>query len=183
MAIHIGDKHIVLVGMMGTGKTAVGQALARRLGRPFIDTDRLVEAREGRSVAELFQERGEAYFRDTECAAIREATDASPSVIATGGGALLRQENREALRKRSLIIWLKADLPDLARRVARGGAKRPMLKGAGSEERLRQLLKEREPVYAEADWSMDTTGKSVTDVVQAILHRIEGGGTMKQEGR
>jgi shikimate kinase len=104
-------------------------------------------------------------------------------VIATGGGALLRRENLEALRTRGLLIWLKADLNDLAHRVARGGAKRPMLKDTGQEERLQQLLTEREPVYAEADWSVDTTGKSVTDVVQTILHRIEGGGAMKQEGR
>ncbi len=174
---------MVLVGMMGTGKTVVGRALARRLNRPFYDTDQLIEAREGRSIAAIFEVNGEAYFRDMEAAVIREVAAKPPAVIATGGGALLRQDNREAVRKRGLMIWLKADLSDLARRVARGGAKRPMLKESGHEERLRQLLNEREPVYAEADWSVETTGKSVTDVVQTILHRIDGGDERQREGR
>lgn len=174
---------MVLVGMMGTGKTVVGRALARRLNRPFYDTDQLIEAREGQTIAAIFETAGEAHFRDVEAAVIREVAAKPSAVIATGGGALLRRDNREALRQRSLMIWLKADLPDLARRVARGGAKRPMLKEEGREERLQQLLAQREPLYAEADWSVETTGKSVTDVVRAILHRVDGGDKRQREER
>lgn len=181
MAKHIGDKHIVLVGMMGTGKTAVGQALARHLGRPFIDTDRMVEAREGRSVAELFQERGETYFRDTECAAIREATDASPSVIATGGGALLRQDNRDRLTRRGVLVWLQSDIDEIIRRTAKRQAARPLMNVENPKENLQRLLAEREPFYAEAPCVVNTTGKSVKEVASVIARWVEGHQTVQQE--
>lgn len=174
---------MVLVGMMGTGKTVVGRALARRLKRPFYDTDQMIEAKEKRPITAIFEKHGEPYFRELETAVVRELAEKPAAVIATGGGTLLRRENRELLRTRGLLIWLKADLDDLANRVARGGAKRPLLKGAGDKERLRQLQAEREPVYAEADWTVETAGKTVTGVVETILHRIEGGDEMQQEGR
>ncbi|MBI3620604.1 MAG: shikimate kinase [Nitrospirae bacterium] len=167
--------------MMGTGKTAVGRALAQRLGRPFYDTDHLIESREGRSVAAIFETEGELYFRDVESAVIRETTAHPAAVIATGGGALLRRENRERLNQRGLLVWLKADLHEMTRRVSMTKNKRPLLKGTPQAERLKQLLTEREPLYAEAAVTVETTGKSVGEVVSLIVGRLRGHPTTQQE--
>ena len=181
MAIRIEGKHVVLVGMMGTGKTAVGRALARRLKRPFYDTDRLIEAREGRPIPVMFESSGEAHFRDVEAAVIREVAAKPAGVIATGGGALLREENRAALTQRGVLIWLKADLETMVNRT-KGRSTRPLLNVQDRRAQLAALLAERSPHYAVADVSVETTGKHVEEVTQMIVHRIEGG-DMRQEGR
>jgi shikimate kinase len=173
---------VVLVGMMGTGKTAVGRLLAKRLKRPFIDTDRLVEEREGCSVAQLFRTKGEAYFREVETTVIREAVEKAPSVIATGGGALLRQETREALTRRGLLVWLKAELDEMVRRTAKRPGARPLLTAGDPSTQLQQLLVEREPFYAQAALNVDTTGKSIDEVASMILNGIEEVARGRQEG-
>jgi shikimate kinase len=181
--IDIGSKHIILVGMMGTGKTAVGRRLAMRMGRPFYDTDQLIEEREGCSVAELFDAKGEAYFRDVECDVVREAVGRPPAVIATGGGVLQRRENRDRLHGRGVVIWLAADLDELARRTAKRPQTRPLLKGQEPKVNLERLLADRERFYGEAEFSVDTTGKRVHDVASMILNRLRGGRAGRQEDR
>jgi shikimate kinase len=182
VAIRIDGKHVVLVGMMGTGKTAVGRALATRLKRPFYDTDRLIEAREGRSIQAIFGASGEPYFRDVETTVIQQAVGKPVGVIAIGGGALLREENRSALSQRGVQVWLKADLDTMLTRT-KGRSTRPLLNVQDRTAELARLLEERTPLYAKADMSVETTGKRVEEVTQMILNRIEGGDEMRQEGR
>lgn len=183
MAIHIGDKHIVLVGMMGTGKTVVGRTLARRMERPFYDTDRLIEERKGQTIAKIFSAHGEAYFREIESAVIREAVAKPPAVIATGGGALQRQENRDALKRRGMLVWLTADVHEMVQRTSKRAKTRPLLRGQDTASHLRQLLAEREPFYAEAAFVVDTTDKNVNEVTAMIMKKIEGGQMVRQEER
>jgi len=167
---------VVLVGMMGTGKTAVGRALARRLKRPFYDSDRLIEEREGRSIPAIFQSDGEAHFRDLEAAVIRDVVERPVGVIATGGGALVREENRSALKRRGVLVWLKADLETMVSRT-RGRSTRPMLDVQDQRAQLGDLLAARTPFYSEAALNVETSGRTVREVVETIMNRL-GGGSM-----
>jgi shikimate kinase len=180
VTIQIKDRHIVLVGMMGAGKTTVGELLARELGRPLLDTDRLVEEKESRSIAEIFSHAGEAYFRQAESDAIREAVSHPPAVIATGGGALLREENRVRLAGDGVLIWLQADLETLMRRTAQMEGVRPLRDAphgntVDQQRRLAGMMAERTPYYAQADIVVDTTDRSCQAVTQTILERLRGG--------
>ena len=144
--------HVVLVGMMGTGKTTVGRLLADRLGRPFFDSDEMVEARTGHTVAELFEASGESGFRAEESAALSEGlADPTPSVIAAAGGAVLDPTNRRLIRQAEadggLVVWLQADVAVLAERVVTG-THRPLL-GDDPTANLTRLATVREPLYAE----------------------------------
>jgi shikimate kinase len=168
--------------MMGTGKTAVGRALAKRLGRSFIDTDRLVEQQEGCPISDIFSRHGEEYFRDLEAGVIRAAVNRPPAVIATGGGALLREENRAVLKQGGLLIWLQADVETMVTRT-KGRSNRPLLNVQDRKAQLAALLKARTPIYAKADLSVETSGQHVEEVTQMILNSIEGGDEMRQEGR
>lgn len=167
---------------MGTGKTAVGRALAKRLQRPFYDTDRLIEAREGRSILTIFGTSGEPHFRDVEAAVIREVVSRPEGVIATGGGALLKEENRAALRQRGVLIWLKADIATMLTRT-QGRSTRPLLNVQDRTADLSRLLTERTPMYAETDMNVETTERRVDEVTQMILNQIEDGDDMRQEGQ
>ncbi|MGH9272428.1 MAG: shikimate kinase [Ilumatobacteraceae bacterium] len=163
-------RHLVLVGMMGAGKTTVGEAVAARLDRRFADSDELIEARTGRTVREIFEADGEAAFRALETEALVEALDDhEPLVIAAAGGVVLRQANRDALtRDDALVVWLQADPEVLADRVEVGDH-RPLL-GDDPEAALRRLLPEREQWYAEvADEVVDTGGLPVDQVVDRIV--------------
>jgi len=173
---------VVLIGMMGTGESAVGRALARRLKRPFYDTDRLIEEREGRSITAIFQSNGEDYFRQVESAVIRDVTAKPVGVVASGGGALLNEENRAALRGRGVLIWLKADLETMVQRT-RGRLTRPLLNVQDQTVQMERLLAQRTPLYATAEFSVETTGKAIEEVTRMIVRRIEGDGEMQQEGR
>jgi shikimate kinase len=164
------DRHIVLVGMMGSGKTTVGRVLASRLGRSLLDTDALIEAREGRTVRDIFVDDGEPAFRTIEAAVLNESLSSpSPVVIAAAGGVVLCQENRDALQASGArVIWLRADPAVLAERV-RGGPHRPLLDD-DPEGTLARMYEQREALYREvADVIVTVDGRSVSDVVEAVL--------------
>jgi shikimate kinase len=163
-------QHLVLVGMMGSGKTSVGRLAAERLHRPFVDTDALIEARTGRTVRQIFVEDGEAAFRDAEVDALADSlASAEPSVIAAAGGVVLRPENRAALKRaRARVIWLCAD-PELLAERARSGGHRPLL-DADPEGMLRTMWAERESLYRDAaDAIVRVDGRTVYEVVEAVL--------------
>jgi len=161
---------VVLVGMMGSGKTTVGRRVAAKLGYKFIDTDDLVVARAGKSVREVFEHDGEAMFRAHEAQALAEALATSvDAVVAAAGGSVLSAENRMLLRNSSaVVLWLDADVPSLTERTARS-PHRPLLDGDASA-RLTQLDTERRSLYTEvADERIDTAGLSLEDVVQRVV--------------
>ncbi len=170
MADEDAAKHLVLVGMMGAGKTTVGRACAASLGRPFVDTDELVSVNAGGlSVAELFELEGEAGFRSREQQAVADACASPvPIVIACGGGVVVDPDNRRELRRVGFVVWLQAPAEELHRRVGPDSG-RPLLAagGPGSLERIAAL---REGAYAStADETVDTTGRTVAEVVAEVL--------------
>ena len=160
---------IVLTGFMGTGKTQVGRRLARLLGRPFVDTDDLVEAAAGRPVAEIFATEGESRFRAREREAVEQACGVPEAVIATGGGTVLDPENRRRLASAGPIVCLSARPEDILRRVG-NPAGRPLLVGSPHERlsRIQALLAERAPSYAFAAHTVDTTGLTLDQVAACV---------------
>lgn len=169
---------IVLIGFMGSGKTVVGQEIARRLGRPFVDTDAMVEDAAGMRVAEIFARFGEARFRALERDAIASVSMSGTvrdAVVATGGGAMLDPENRRRLKAIGPIVWLDADVESIVARVG-GDTSRPLLRGADVAARVRALLEERESAYATADHRVDTSRRSVTAVADAVLATVAATG-------
>jgi shikimate kinase len=172
-------RHVVLVGLMGSGKTTTGRLLAEALGRPLVDSDLLIEATTGRTVREIFATDGEAAFRTLETAALVEALGRpEPLVIAAAGGVVLREENRRALLDAdAFVVWLQADLAVLESRAATG-VHRPLLDDdpAGA---LRQMSLDRAERYAEvADAAVDTTARPPDVVVAEILRLLE----LEEEG-
>jgi shikimate kinase len=143
------DRSIVLVGLMGVGKSTVGRRLAKRLGVGFVDSDEEIERAADRSIAEIFEHYGEESFRDGERRVIARLIDGSPKVIATGGGAFLNDETRALILERCIAVWLDADLEVLAERVSRRD-QRPLLRGKEPLPVLEGLATIRNPVYAEA---------------------------------
>lgn len=170
------ERHLVLVGMMGVGKTSAGHRLALRLGRPFIDIDRVIEERAGKTVPEIFAGEGEPAFRALEADAVRETLDSDTwAVVAFGGGAVLDAATRDRARRAALVVWLQAPPRELARRVSasttRSGRRaRPLLTGGPPEATLEALAAEREAAYREvAHVLVDTTGRSPSQVATAVL--------------
>jgi shikimate kinase len=164
------SQHIVLVGMMGVGKSSVGRLLARRLGRPLVDSDAVIEERTGRTVREIWTTDGEPAFRDLETDALLDALESSePSVIAAAGGVVLSERNRRALeRSGAHVVWLLADVDLLLGRV-RNGMHRPLLDD-DPEGVLRTMFSSRAPLYREvADAIVSVDRRSVQDVAQAVL--------------
>jgi shikimate kinase len=164
------DQHLVLIGMMGVGKTTVSRVLSERLGRPVLDSDAVIEARTGRTVREIFADDGEPAFRSLETEVLLEAlASPTPSIIAAAGGVVLSPVNRTALAESNArVVWLCADPATLVERV-RSGAHRPLLDDdpAGT---LQRMFTEREPLYREvADAIVRVDQRSVSDVVEAIL--------------
>lgn len=160
--------NIVLVGFMGTGKSAVGRALARRLRRRYVDTDGIIRQQTCMSIAEIFSEFGETAFRDVETEAAREAAAHRNVVIATGGGILGRDENVEILRSTGILVCLTAQ-PEVIARRTRPWTSRPLLANAPDpEERVRTLLAERAERYALADYTIDSSDLEIPDVVERI---------------
>lgn len=165
-------ERVLLVGMMGVGKTTVGQALAHRLGAAYFDSDRQVERRTGLTVPEIFAERGEAAFRAEEREALVEAIGSEgPVVVSVAGGAVLDAENRRMVREGGTVVWLRADVETLAARVG-AGAGRPLL-GDDPAAALAQLYEVRRPVYAEvADVVVDVDDLTPEEAVERILAAI-----------
>lgn len=165
---------VVLIGYRGTGKSTVGALLAQRLGRPFVDLDRAIEAAAGCSIAALFANQGEPAFRDWEERMIAEESDQGEKVLATGGGAILRESNRIALRRHGVVIWLSAAPEVIAERL-RGDAERPALTSLGTLGEVRDVLAARAPLYQSlADREVSTEGRSPEEVVATILGILPG---------
>jgi shikimate kinase/3-dehydroquinate synthase len=164
--------NVVLIGFMGTGKTAVGELVASRLGRPFLDTDTLIEQRAGRPIAKIFAESGEPAFRQLEAQVVAQAANCAGSVIATGGGVVLDRANMDRLRRNGVIIALQADAQSILARVG-GGACRPLL-GDDPEGNVRRLLRERDALYREADLVVETSALSVDGVAERVVAFVAG---------
>ncbi|ATC30884.1 shikimate kinase [Caulobacter vibrioides] len=162
------DKTIVLVGLMGVGKSSVGRRLANVLGLPFRDADNEVEAAAGRSISEIFAELGEPAFRDGERRVIARLLDEPPHVLATGGGAFVNAETRALINEKAVSVWLKADVELLARRVSRKD-NRPLVRGKDPVKVLTELAEARYPAYAEAKVHVETGDTPHMVAVEAIL--------------
>ena len=172
----LGRRSIVLVGMMGAGKSSIGRRLAQRLGIPFIDADAEIETAAGMTIAEIFARDGEPFFRSREARVIARLLDQAPQVLATGGGAYMNESTRASICQRGISVWLKADFEVLMRRVKRRSGDRPMLQGDPAE-RVRHLIEERYPIYAEADamvMSRDVPHETIVNEIVTELARKLG---------
>ena len=165
-------KNVVLVGFMGTGKSAVGKLLARQLDRPFIDLDRKIEQKAGRTVQQIFAQDGEPAFRRLEAEAVREAAALKEHVIATGGGVMCDEKNVQALKASGVLICLTASPDVILERTSASSVSRPLLAGADPKERIETLLKLRAPYYAQSDWTIDTSNRPLQEVVEEILCKL-----------
>jgi shikimate kinase len=174
--VNDGDaRHLVLVGLMGAGKSTVGAACADRLHRPFVDTDEVVVATTGQSIAEIFRDGGERAFREVERKVVADVCESpEPLVIACGGGAVLDPENRRRLHRAGFVVWLRAAASELATRVHDQGIDRPLLASGRTEDELDRLAQLREPAYeAAAHTQVDTDGRSVDEVVDAVIEELD----------
>ena len=167
-------EHILLIGMMGAGKTTIGSLLADKLGRPYIDNDRQVEHMTGMTVPEIWQKEGEEAFRRQEAAAVQAAAASPrPAVIGVAGGAVLDADNRKAIAEAGTVVWLRAETDTLAGRVGEGEG-RPLLSGPeGAAKALAQLQEDRRPLYAElADIVIDVDGLEIEEVLDRVLRSL-----------
>ena len=162
---------LVLVGLMGAGKSSVGRRLAARLALPFTDADAEIEAAAGMTVSEIFARHGEPAFRDGERRVIVRLLGDPVHVLATGGGAFMEPRTRAVIRERAVSIWLRAEHDELVRRVSRR-SDRPLLKGADPRVVLERLMAERYPIYAEADLTVASGGGSTDETVVRILEQL-----------
>jgi shikimate kinase len=162
------DRSIVLVGLMGAGKTTVGRRLAKRLGLPFVDSDGEIEKAADQSIPEIFERFGEASFRDGERRVMRRLIEGAPKVIATGGGAFVDPETRALILDHCVAVWLKAEPETLAARVARRND-RPLLQGKDALATLRGLGEARNPSYAEAHLHVSSRGGPHEKTVERIV--------------
>ncbi len=163
---------IVLVGLMGVGKSTIGRRLAARLGLPFVDADSEIEQAAGRSISEIFDDYGEAAFRDGERRVLARLLDGRPRVIATGGGAFMDESSRALILREAVSIWLNADIDTLVARTSRRDT-RPLLKQGDPRIILERLMKERTDIYAMADIHIESDDGPHDRVVDAILKALE----------
>jgi shikimate kinase len=152
----LGHRSIVLVGMMGVGKSSVGRRLSARLSIPFVDADAEIEQAAGMSIADIFAKYGEAYFRSGEARVIARLLEGGPQVLAAGGGAFISEETRALIKAKGVSIWLHAELDVLVRRITKRKNERPLLQNGDPADTLRRLLAEREPIYAQADLTIES---------------------------
>lgn len=166
------DRPVVLIGLMGAGKTKTGKALAVRLGLDFVDSDDVIVAREGMGIPDIFAQKGEAHFRAVERAVIAELLTGKPCIIATGGGAVMTPGTDELIFSQSLSIWLKAELDVLLERVSRRPEKRPLLKNGNPADILRGLMDKRHPVYAKAALHVQSTRAPIKENLNSVVKAL-----------
>jgi len=175
--LEVATRSIVLVGLMGAGKTCIGRLLARKLNIPFADSDEEVVKAAAQPIADIFRVYGEAAFRDCERRIIKRLLNGEAKVLASGGGAFLDQQTRSQIRARGTSIWLRADLDLLlARTTGRPG--RPLLETADPRAVLQALMVERYPIYAEADIVVDTTNEEKAVTVERIMSALDAAGAL-----
>lgn len=166
----LGRRSLVLVGLMGCGKSSIGKRLAVKLGLPFVDADEEIERVAQKSITEIFHDHGEAFFRDREAKVISRLLAAGPQVLATGGGAFMIADTRAKIREAGLSIWLRAELHVLLRRVSKRDT-RPLLKG-DAEGVMRNLMQIRYPVYSEADITVESRDVPHDGIVAEIIAAV-----------
>jgi shikimate kinase len=169
---NIVNKPIVLVGMMGSGKSTIGKRLAYRLNMQFYDSDKVIEEREGLSVLDIFDYRGEEYFRNKEIEVIKEIMGYGTIVLSTGGGSFMIDEIRDLIKDKAISIWLKANVDTLHERVSRRNT-RPMLIGENKREVIEQLVEERYPFFETADLKIDSGDMDTHFVVDTIISKLK----------
>lgn len=170
----LGARSIVLIGMMGVGKSTVGRRLAARLHLPFVDADHEIEvAHAGMTIPEIFAEHGEPYFRDGEARVIARLLDGAPGVLATGGGAYIREDTRQRIRAKAVSIWLKADADVILRRVRRR-ADRPLLQTEDPAGTIRRLIEARHPLYQDADLTVLSRDEPHEKIVGECIDALYG---------
>lgn len=177
----LGTRSVVLIGMMGAGKSTIGRRLSARLRLPFLDADTEIEAAASMSIPDIFETHGEPHFRNGEARVIARLLDSGPAVLATGGGAFMREDTRNRIGSKAVSIWLKADLDIIMKRVKRR-ADRPLLQTADPAATVGRLISEREPVYKSADitiLSRDVPHEKIVDECIGALHGWLCGGAAK----
>ncbi len=175
LARALGRRSIVLVGMMGAGKSSVGRRLAGRLGVPFVDADSEIESAAGMTIAEIFAQHGESYFRAGEARVIGRLLQQGPQVLATGGGAVVDAGTRALIRDKGISVWLKADVDILLKRTKRRGD-RPLA------DKIKDLLPQREPIYAQADITVQSRDEPHEAIVDEIVRALSAKlGAAKEE--
>jgi shikimate kinase len=175
----LGDRSIVLTGMMGVGKSSIGRRLGSRLGIPFVDADAEIErAAGGMSIADIFARHGEPAFRSLEARVIARLLAGGPQVLATGGGAVMNEATRALIKERGVSVWLSAELDLLMRRISKRKSERPMLQTDDPAATLRELLAVREPIYAQADITVQSRevphDAIVIEIVEALARSLGG---------
>ena len=170
----LGTRSIVMVGLMGCGKSSVGRRLSQFLELPFVDADEEIEAAAGKTINEIFADHGESHFRDGERKVIARLLMHGPQVLATGGGAFMNAVTRQNVKNSAVSVWLRADLPILMRRVMRRD-NRPLLKNVDPEARMRELMAERYPIYAEADIIAESREVPHDTIVEEIIALLLSG--------
>ena len=166
------DRPIVLVGLMGAGKSTVGRRLAAAIDLPFVDADAEIEKAAGMSISDIFEVCGEADFRSGERRVIRRLLSGPPHVLATGGGAFMNRETRNLIKERAISVWLRADLDLIVERATRRNT-RPLLRQGDPREILAKLMDERDPIYAEADITIESIDGPHSRTVEAVAAAVE----------
>ena len=169
----LGSRLIVLVGMMGAGKSTIGRRLAARLRLPFVDADAEIEAAAGMTIPEIFELHGEPHFRDGEARVIARLLEGGPAVLATGGGSFMREETRRRVHDKAVSIWLKADADIIMRRVKRR-ADRPLLQTPDPAATVDRLIAEREPIYQDADITVSSRDVPHDKIVEECIDALHG---------
>jgi shikimate kinase len=167
----LGTRSIVMVGLMGCGKSAIGKRLASRLSLPFVDADEEIEVAAAKTINEIFADHGEEHFRDGERKVIARLLGNGPQVLATGGGAFMSEETRENIARSGVSVWLRAELPVLMRRVLKRDT-RPLLKSDDPEAVMRGLIETRYPVYALADVTVESRDVAHEAIVDEIIQML-----------
>jgi len=164
----LGNHSIVLVGLMGAGKSSIGRRLAEKLNVPFVDADHEIEVAADKTIPEIFKDHGEAYFREGERRVISRLIENGAQVLSTGGGAFINEETRQGIQAHGISVWLKADLPLLMKRVMKR-ADRPLLQTEDPETVMQKLMDQRYPIYATADVTVESRDVQHTQMVNEVI--------------